>query len=90
MRHERSAPVLMPELPDLNSVGEVADELPTPAETMERCLGRLSSEQQQYLQFAHINGRSHQEISQLTNNPLGTVTSWIRRALVSLRECLES
>ena len=64
-------------------------EPPAPA-LLEQCLGRLSDDQQQCLQFAYVNGRSHQEISQLTGNPLGTVKSWIRRALFALRECLES
>jgi RNA polymerase sigma-70 factor (ECF subfamily) len=89
LRHERGAPVLMPEPPESDVAAEVA-EMPPAGEMIERCLGRLSSDQQQCLQFAYISGRSHQEIAQLTGNPLGTVKSWIRRALVSLRECLES
>ena len=90
LRHERGAPVLMPEPPDPGPDDEVTEEPPAPAERFQHCLGRLSNDQQQCLQFAYINGRSHQEISQLTGNPLGTVKSWIRRALVALRECLES
>ncbi len=93
LRHERAAPVLMPELPD--SAEDVAavtadEKTSVPTALLERCLGELPQEAQQCLQFAYINGRSHQEISQLTGNPLGTVKSWIRRALFALRECLES
>jgi RNA polymerase sigma-70 factor, ECF subfamily len=93
LRHERAAPVLMPELPDSaeDAAGVAADEnTSVPAALLERCIGQLPQEAQQCLQFAYINGRSHQEISQLTGNPLGTVKSWIRRALFALRECLES
>jgi len=90
LRHERGAPVLMPEPADSEPTVELAEAPPAPGERIEHCLGRLSREQQQCLQFAYINGRTHQEISQLTGNPLGTVKSWIRRALVSLRECLET
>ena len=90
LRHERGAPVLMPEPPDPSPTGELAEEPPAPGDLIERCLDRLTGDQQQCLQFAYVNGRSHQEISQLTGNPLGTVKSWIRRALISLRECLES
>ena len=90
VRHERSAPVLMPELPEAAGDAEGDREAPEPGAMMEHCLGRLSNDQQQCLQFAFINGRSHHEISQLTGNPLGAVKSWIRRALFALRECLES
>jgi RNA polymerase sigma-70 factor, ECF subfamily len=37
-----------------------------------------------------VGGSSHEDISRLTGNPLGTVKSWIRRGLNSLRECLEA
>jgi RNA polymerase sigma-70 factor (ECF subfamily) len=90
LRHERGAPVLMPEPPEIDISEESAETPPPAGDVIEHCLGRLTREQQQCLQFAYINGRSHQEISQLTGNPLGTVKSWIRRALVSLRQCLES
>ena len=93
LRHERAAPVLMPELPEPagDAADEAADEAtPVPAALLERCLGQLPAESQQCLQFAYVSGRSHQEISQLTGKPLGTVKSWIRRALFALRECLES
>ncbi|MDE2220973.1 MAG: sigma-70 family RNA polymerase sigma factor [Gammaproteobacteria bacterium] len=91
LRQERAAPVLMPAVPE-TAAGDADQEPhpPTPTALLERCLARLSDDQQRCLQFAFINGRSHQEISQLTGNPLGTVKSWIRRALFALRECLES
>jgi RNA polymerase sigma-70 factor (ECF subfamily) len=90
LRHERGAPVLVSEPMESESVAEAVEPVPVAPDTIERCLGQLSNEQQRCLQFAYISGRSHQEIAQLTGNPLGTVKSWIRRALVSLRECLES
>lgn len=90
LRHERAAPVLMPELPESAAASDTDEEPPAPTALLEQCLGRLSGDQQQCLQFAFVNGRSHQEISQLTGNPLGTVKSWIRRALFALRACLES
>ena len=90
LRHERAAPVLMPELPESAFASDAEAEPPAPIAMLDLCLGRLSDDQQQCLQFAFVNGRSHQEISQLTGNPLGTVKSWIRRALFALRECLEA
>jgi RNA polymerase sigma-70 factor, ECF subfamily len=57
---------------------------------MERCMRQLTGDQQRCIEFAFVNGRSHEEIARLTGSPLGTVKSWIRRALRALRECLES
>jgi RNA polymerase sigma-70 factor (ECF subfamily) len=59
-------------------------------ELMKRCLGLLSNQQAHCLELAYVNGSSHEEIARLVGSPLGTVKSWIRRALLSLRQCLES
>ncbi len=93
LRHERSAPVLVPELPDRAETEDARDDSPSwmPAGgLLERCLGLLSDQQRHCLQLAFVEGNSHEVISRLTGNPLGTVKSWIRRALQSLRQCLES
>jgi RNA polymerase sigma-70 factor (ECF subfamily) len=58
------------------------------AEALTRCLGSLSAEQRRGIELAFINGRSHAQIAQTIGQPLGTVKSWIRRGLKSLRECL--
>lgn len=92
LRHERSAPVLVPDLPE--QAHEEPDEeasawLPASA-LLERCLQVLSDSQRQCLELAFVGGHSHEDISRLTGNPLGTVKSWIRRGLQSLRQCLES
>ena len=56
---------------------------------LERCLGLLSEQQRQCIVLAFVDGSSHDEISQRTGSPLGTIKSWIRRGLQSLRQCLE-
>jgi RNA polymerase sigma-70 factor (ECF subfamily) len=90
LRRERLAPVLMPEPPDIPAAeGEVV-ESPATSHALTRCLARLSDDQQRCLQFAYVGGRSHDEIAELTGKALGTVKSWIRRGLLSLRECLEA
>ena len=40
--------------------------------------------------LAFVDGLSHSELAVRMNAPLGTVKSWIRRSLMSLRECLAS
>jgi len=54
------------------------------------CIGELSSEQQQCLALAYYQGLSHAEVAQHLAQPLGTVKSWVRRALQALKDCLGS
>ena len=53
-------------------------------------VGDLPQEQQQSLQMAFFDGLSHSEIAERTGQPLGTVKTRIRSALMSLRKRLES
>jgi RNA polymerase sigma factor (sigma-70 family) len=59
------------------------------SQALERCIDRLSAEQQQCLALAYYQGLSHSEVAQHLVQPLGTVKSWVRRALLSLKDCLE-
>ncbi|HLA70544.1 MAG TPA: sigma-70 family RNA polymerase sigma factor [Steroidobacteraceae bacterium] len=54
------------------------------------CIGQLNDNTRKCLTLAFVEGRSHDEIARLTTNPLGSVKSWIRRGLLSLKECLSS
>jgi RNA polymerase sigma-70 factor (ECF subfamily) len=53
------------------------------------CVGRLSAEQQQCVALAFYQGLSHSEVADHLVQPLGTVKSWLRRALQSLKACLD-
>ena len=53
-----------------------------------RCLEQLPPDRQHLIRLAFTDGLSHSELSQSLGEPLGTVKSWIRRALTSLRGCL--
>jgi RNA polymerase sigma-70 factor, ECF subfamily len=94
LRRERRAPTSVAELPEhrLDAESESQDGsaawLPT-SELMERCLAMLSAMQARCLELAFIDGSTHEDIARLTGSPLGTVKSWIRRSLRSLRQCLE-
>jgi len=91
LRHERLAPVPVPDLPERSDPVDASEDewVPAPG-LLERCLGLLSEQQRQCLQLAFVGGSSHEDIARATGNPLGTVKSWIRRGLQSLRQCLES
>ena len=54
-----------------------------------RCLKELSLEQRNSLLLSYYSGYTHEELAQSMRSPLGTVKSWIRRGLMSLRECLD-
>jgi RNA polymerase sigma-70 factor (ECF subfamily) len=92
LRRERFAPALVAELPEPAAASPETDSdawLPG-LPLLERCLALLSQQQRQCLELAFVNGNSHEDIARLTGSPLGTVKSWIRRALQSLKACLDS
>ena len=55
---------------------------------LRRCLGLLDADRQRLVVMAFVEGLSHSELAEKLSVPLGTVKSWIRRSLLSLRECL--
>ena len=58
--------------------------------SLQRCLELLSGDQRQCLVLAYEQGLTQDLIATSVGYPLGTVKSWVRRALLSLRRCLES
>ena len=55
-----------------------------------RCLELVAAPQRRCLVLAYEQGLTHHEIARALGEPLGTVKSWVRRSLVSLRRCIES
>lgn len=58
------------------------------ARRLHECLERLPPANRHGIVMAFVQGLSHPEIALKLDQPLGTVKSWIRRGLLSLRECL--
>jgi len=56
--------------------------------SLKRCLERLEPARRQAITLAYIHGLSHGELAGRLGVPLGTIKSWIRRSLISLRECM--
>ena len=52
------------------------------------CLAQLEPKNRQGIVLAFVHGLSHPEVASRLDQPLGTVKSWIRRGLASLRECM--
>jgi len=94
LRHERSAAVPVPELPTGSAPDEGTSDDPTAtlvgAGLLERCLALLTREQRHCLELAFGGGHSHADVARLVGSPLGTVKSWIRRGLQSLKTCLQA
>ncbi|MGQ0652518.1 MAG: sigma-70 family RNA polymerase sigma factor [Betaproteobacteria bacterium] len=57
---------------------------------LRECLSRLKSPERQALVLAFAHGLSHRDLAAHLQRPLGTVKTWIRRGLASLRECMEA
>jgi len=58
------------------------------SDSLERCLQRLDEARRACVVHAFVDGLTHEQIARRLNTPLGTVKSWIRRSLASLKECL--
>ncbi len=53
------------------------------------CIARLDPQHARAVRTAFYDGLSHSELAVHMAVPLGTLKSWIRRAMVALRECID-
>jgi RNA polymerase sigma-70 factor (ECF subfamily) len=76
----------------------LADEAPGPLDLLglasqkrqlSACMDRLTPPQRQSVALAFFDGLSHAEVAEQLREPLGTVKSWVRRALATLKSCLD-
>lgn len=58
------------------------------AQALRACLETLPVQRRGLVLLAFVQGLTHGEIAGRLGLPLGTVKTWIRRALLSLKECL--
>jgi RNA polymerase sigma factor (sigma-70 family) len=88
-----------PDEEDSDVYDSVADDAPGPLDLLSRasdaralhgCMESLSASQRQSVALAFYDGLSHGEVAEQMRQPLGTVKSWVRRALMSLKDCLEA
>lgn len=56
---------------------------------LQRCLEGLTDEQRRCVVLAYSHGYSHEDIAARIASPLGTVKSWVRRGMQSLRRCMQ-
>jgi RNA polymerase sigma-70 factor, ECF subfamily len=53
------------------------------------CLGELAAHERAALRGAFFDGNTYEELATRMAVPLGTMKSWIRRAMIKLKACLE-
>jgi RNA polymerase sigma-70 factor (ECF subfamily) len=77
----------------------VAGDAPNPMDTaqaseqawaLHECLRKLEGKQREAVSLAYLRDLSHGELAEQLKIPLGTVKTWIRRGLESLRGCMGS
>ena len=57
---------------------------------LDECMGRLNDGQRRSVRLAYVDGCTHEEIAARIGSPVGTVKSWVRRGLESLKRCLDA
>ena len=55
---------------------------------IDRCLEGLDDSRRESILLAFLDGYSHEQVAKALATPVGTVKSWIRRGLLTLRDCL--
>lgn len=64
-------------------------EMTEDATLLMQCLEKLPEEPRNCIVRAYCEGYSHEELAEQGDTPVGTVKSWIRRGLISLRKCID-
>jgi RNA polymerase sigma-70 factor (ECF subfamily) len=103
LRRSQTQPQLQSSFSNLDEDSDVydtvADNAPGPLDLLSRatdaralanCVQELSAQQRQSVALAFFDGLSHGEVAAHMRQPLGTVKSWVRRALATLKSCLEA
>ena len=77
---------------DLASAGpgpEAQSILRAEMEHVVRCFGELPDDRAAAVKGAYLMGLSYQDLAARYDVPLNTMRTWLRRALITLRECLD-
>ncbi|HVY57901.1 MAG TPA: sigma-70 family RNA polymerase sigma factor [Xanthobacteraceae bacterium] len=54
------------------------------------CMGRLDEERRRLVLLAYYDGWSRERLAAKFDKPVSTIKTWLRRALIDIRECLGS
>lgn len=82
----------------IEAADDVADSAPVADSALESaqdharlhtCLGGLEAREQTALRGAFFDGNTYEDLAARMSVPLGTIKSWIRRAMIKLKSCLQ-
>ncbi len=73
-----------PQLDPYERLAETSDE-----RLLKHCLGAINERPRRLVMMAFLEGLTHAEVAARVGEPLGTVKSVIRRALLALRACMD-
>jgi RNA polymerase sigma factor (sigma-70 family) len=74
---------------DSGTMADVALENAQDYAKLHGCLGGLESKESAALRGAFFDGNTYEDLATRMNVPLGTMKSWIRRAMIKLKSCLQ-
>jgi RNA polymerase sigma-70 factor, ECF subfamily len=83
----------------IDTATEVADSAPAADRALESaqtnarlhgCLDGLAAHERAALRGAYFDGNTYEDLAARMSVPLGTMKSWIRRAMIKLKSCLEA
>jgi RNA polymerase sigma-70 factor (ECF subfamily) len=86
-----------PAMAELDEIAPVAAPGPTPeasaiaaseARRIAACLGELPPDRAEAVRGAYLEGASYADLAGRYGVPLNTMKTWLRRSLISLKECL--
>ena len=80
-------------LPEVEDEAPLAEDMLCDAEDHDRlvrCLEALGQDQRRSIRMSFYDGLTHSQLADRMSVPLGTLKSWIRRGLSSLKGCLAS
>ena len=75
---------LLPEPEKADGIGFASEQ-----RRLDSCLSSLELKQRTVIRTAFFEGCTYHDLADRTGVPLGTMKSWIRRGLLSLKACLE-
>lgn len=79
----------MPDVPDTSPGPEDLVLSTHRQRDLERCLDTLPHEKSEAVKAAYLDGQRYADLAERYAIPLNTMRTWLRRSLISLRECMK-
>lgn len=82
---------------DIDEAFEIADDRPGPEDialarsersAIEDCLGELDRDRANAVRRAYLHGDTYKDLAHRYDVPLNTIRTWLRRSLMTLKDCL--